>query len=123
MGSLDKGIVVFEVKEHSGRLFGNTRHDQQTQVLAYDNTKYRFYNPAKQNQNHIKHLKKYSNLPIEIPFISAIVFFEDCDLKEINYVPEHTFVTRANRMEEVLEYIVENYNTAAFPDKWKVVDA
>jgi len=117
-----KGIIVFEVKEYSGWIYGNAKHDQWTQVLAYGNTKYRFYNPVKQNQNHIKHLRKYLDLPNEIPFISVIVFFGDCELKEVNYVPKDTYVTRANRVEKLLEDIEENYSTASFPDKWKVVN-
>lgn len=52
------GIIVFEVKDYSGWIFGNGNQDKWTQVLAYGNWKFRFYNPIKQNENHIRHLKK-----------------------------------------------------------------
>ena len=47
------GIIVFEVKDYSGWIFGNGRYSQWTQVLAYGKEKYRFYNPIMQNNKHI----------------------------------------------------------------------
>ena len=36
------GIIVFEVKDYSGWIFGDGRYTQWTQVLAYGKQKYRF---------------------------------------------------------------------------------
>ena len=39
------GVIVFEVKDFSGWLYGSGNQTQWTQVLAYGKQKYRFYNP------------------------------------------------------------------------------
>ena len=36
------GIFVFEVKDYSGWIFGNGKHNKWTQVLAYGQEKYHF---------------------------------------------------------------------------------
>lgn len=51
------GIIVFEVKDYSGWIFGNGYHNQWTKILAYGREKYRFYNPILQNKGHIEALK------------------------------------------------------------------
>ena len=55
-----QGIVVFEVKDYKGWLFGAGNHNNWTQVLAYRRRKYRFYNPIKQ--------KSYCQLKTYIEF-------------------------------------------------------
>ena len=52
------GIIVFEVKDYSGWLFGSGNQSQWTQVLAYGKQKYRFYNPIMQNNKHVTELRK-----------------------------------------------------------------
>lgn len=115
------GIIVFEVKDYSGWIFGNAKHTEWTKVLAYGKTKYRFYNPIKQNQAHIKNLKDYLKLPNNVPFLSVIVFYGDCELKEINYTPADTFITTSNRALEAVRFIENNYVEVPFGDKWQVV--
>ncbi len=44
------GIIVFEVKDFAGWIFGSGNHTQWTQVLAYGRIKHRFYNPILQKQ-------------------------------------------------------------------------
>lgn len=70
------GILVFEVKDYSGWIFGNGRHNQWTQVLAYGEEKYRFYNPVMQNNNYIAELRKQLGQGDDFPFYSIIVFME-----------------------------------------------
>ena len=82
-----EGIIVFEVKEYSGWIFGSGNNRNWTQILAYGEKKYKFYNPIKQNNTHITELKKTLKQFQKVPFFSIIVFFGDCELKEINYVP------------------------------------
>lgn len=45
------GILVFEVKDLSGWIFGRGNNKEWTQVLAYGNEKHRHYNPILQNKN------------------------------------------------------------------------
>lgn len=116
------GIIVFEVKDYSGWLFGNGSHSQWTQVLAYGKTKYKFYNPIKQNQAHIKNLKAKLSHSAQIPYFSIIVFYGDCELKEINYVPKDTYIIKAHRVLEVINHI-ENSNPAAqYKNKRQIID-
>lgn len=116
-----EGIIVFEVKDYSGWIFGNGNYSHWTKVLAYGKKKYRFYNPIKQNINHIHTLRKQLKQFENIPFYSIIVFYGDCKLKEINYVPEGTFLAKPPRIFEVLKRIRENNEAAPYTNKKEVV--
>jgi len=116
-----EGIIVFEVKDYSGWIYGNGNHSHWTKVLAYGKRKYQFYNPIKQNTNHIKSLKGKLKQFDTIPFYSVIVFYGDCELKEINYVPKGTFLVKAHRVTEVLKLIKKNNEAAPYTDKKEVV--
>lgn len=78
------GIFVFESKNFSGWIFGREHQQQWCQVLPRGRNrsqKEHFYNPIKQNQAHIKHLK--SLLGDNVPMWSVIVFSDRCTLKNI----------------------------------------
>ncbi|MFO8000438.1 MAG: nuclease-related domain-containing protein [Marinilabilia sp.] len=115
------GIIVFEIKDYSGWIFGNGNHSHWTKVLAYGRNKYRFYNPIKQNKNHIETLKGQLKQFKTIPFFSIIVFYGDCELKEINFVPEGTFLVKPLRINEVLKHIKENNEVAPYTNKKEIV--
>lgn len=99
------GIIVFEVKDYSGWIFGNGNQSQWTQVLAYGKKKFFFYNPIMQNNRHIVELGKQLNRFQNIPFYSLVVFYGNCELKNINFVPNGTFIVKANRVLEVVRNI------------------
>ena len=111
------GIIVFEIKEYSGWLFGNGKHERWTQVLNYGKEKHRFYNPIMQNAQHISQLQKY--LKKDIPFFSVIVFYGNCELKDINLVPENTFVTKPHRVMEIIERICRQNTNVNYDEKVK----
>ena len=115
------GIIVFEVKDFSGWIFGNGNHSQWTQVLAYGKSKFRFYNPIMQNNGHIKHLKKQLRQFESIPFYSVVVFYGDCVLKDISFVPEGTFLVKSKRVFEVMKIIANNTEAAPYTDKHEVL--
>lgn len=117
-----EGILVFEVKDYSGRIYGDANYTNWTKVMAYGKKKYRFYNPIKQNNSHIQSLKKQLEQFKNIPFFSIILFYGNCELKEINYVPQGTYLVKAHRLFEVLKHIKKNNETAAFTDKWSVLN-
>lgn len=77
----EKGLFVFESKNYSGWIFGSENQTQWTQMLNR-NTKYRFYNPIKQNAAHIKVLSDYLKLDPDL-MKSYIVFSERCELKKV----------------------------------------
>ena len=117
-----QGIVVIEVKDYSGWIFGNGNQTNWTQVLAYGRKKYRFYNPIKQVNSHILSLKDSLKQFDKIPFFSIIVFYGDCVLKEINYVPKSTIIVRPHRLLEALHSIKLNNDSAPYENKQQVVD-
>lgn len=114
------GIIVFEVKNYSGWLFGRGNQDKWTQVLNYGRDKYRFYNPVIQNIRHVDILQK---LVVEqIPFFSVIVFFGDSELKDITMIPKNTFVTKGYRVLEVVDNIINQNNVIEYKNKDKIVE-
>lgn len=52
------GIIVFEVKDYSGWIFGNENQRYWTQLLDYGKEKHRFYNPVMQNAGHIQVIRR-----------------------------------------------------------------
>lgn len=109
------GVIVFEVKDYSGWIFGNGKQQYWTQVLNYGKEKYRFYNPVMQNARHIIQLRKY--LRMNIPCFSVIVFYGNCELKQINFIPSNTFITRPWAISNVLNNIFDNNNSIQYDDK------
>jgi len=117
-----EGIIVFEVKDFSGWIYGSGSNTNWTKVLSYGRKKYKFYNPIKQNNNHISELRKTLKQFENIPFFSVIVFFGDCELKEINYVPKGTYLVKGHRVFEVLDLIKKENEPTEYTNKREVVD-
>lgn len=115
------GIIVFEVKDYSGWVFGDGRYTQWTQVLAYGEQKYRFYNPIMQNKKHIEDLRKLLQSCGNIKFYSIVVFYGNCELKEISFVPAGTYLVKSTRVHEVMDIIMSNNDPAQYTEKLKVV--
>lgn len=111
------GVIVFEVKDYSGWIFGDGDKSYWTKVLAYGEEKYRFYNPIKQNKNHINALKDKTNQCGDIPFYSIIVFYGDCRLKEISNIPEETYLLYPFQVEDRINYLLENKPQANYTNK------
>ena len=117
----DVGIIVFEVKDYSGWIFGSGNQSQWTKVLAYGKQKYRFYNPIMQNNKHIEELRKRLWQFENVPFYSVVVFYGDCVLKDINFVPNRTFIVKSNRVLEVTKMIITNNEPIQYTNKDEVV--
>lgn len=116
-----QGIIVFEVKDYSGWIFGNGKYREWTQVLAYGQEKYRFYNPIMQNNRHAAEIRKKHRQFENVPFYSVVVFYGDCVLKDINFVPDGTFIVKSERVLEVLDIILSKNEFAPYTDKFEVV--
>lgn len=115
------GLIVFEVKDYGGWIFGKGNQNQWTQVLAYGRDKYRFYNPVRQNAGHIKTLQKQSKQFEKLPMFSVIVFYGDCNLRDISFIPSGTYVTTARRVLDVVDTIIGNNPPANYTDKQEVI--
>lgn len=101
----DVGLIVFEIKDYSGWLFGNETQRQWTQVLNYGREKHRFYNPIMQNAQHIRHLKSY--LGQNIPCFSVIVFYGNCELKNISFMSQNTYLTTQRHVMQIVNEILD----------------
>lgn len=110
------GILVIEVKDLSGWIYGRGNNKEWTQVLAYGNEKHRLYNPILQNNKHIDELKILLNHE-NVPFFSLIVFYGDCELKDINFVPKNTFLVKEKRFKEVFDKILNENPSANYNNK------
>lgn len=100
------GIIVFEVKDYSGWIFGSGHQQQWTQVLNYGKEKYRFYNPVLQNNTHIEEWKKRYREFQNIPFFSVIIFYGDCELKKISNLPYNCYVINDLALHSAYESII-----------------
>lgn len=116
------GIFVFEVKKYSGWIFGSGHHSQWTQVLAYGNSKYRFYNPVMQNSKHISDLKNQLKQFDRIPFYSIIVFYGDCVLKDISNVSGETYIIKAGSVDETMNILLNSREPATYMNKYEIVN-
>lgn len=113
----NKGLIVFEVKNYSGWIYGNEDQTFWTKVLAYGRKKYRFYNPIMQNATHIKALRY--NLPqnLKIPIYSIIVFYGNAVLKNISCSSLNTYVINSNSVCDVIESILNKPVITDFNNK------
>ncbi len=115
------GLLVFEVKDYSGWIFGSGNGFQWTQVLAYGDAKFKMYNPVEQNRRHIVELKKCLKQFETIPFYSIIVFFGDCELKKIENIPQNTYVVKSYEVVSLVIFLIANKSSAEYTDKIQIV--
>ncbi|WP_439480967.1 nuclease-related domain-containing protein [Algoriphagus formosus] len=111
------GLIVFEVKNYKGWLYGTGTQRSWTQVLSYGKLKYRFYNPILQNKNHIQELRNQSPSFRNLPIFSIVVFFGECVFKDISYIPKNTYLIKANRLKEVIKTILKENPPFEYRDK------
>jgi len=114
------GIIVFEVKDYSGWIFGNGNYRYWTQVLSKGKYKYKFYNPIKQNQKHIEVIKRQLTQLNNIPFYSVIVFYGNCKLKQIQDIPNNVFLIYNSDITLTLKSILSNI-PAPYTNKYDIV--
>lgn len=71
----NKGVFVIEVKNWSGKIYGNENSLKWKQYLANGNVENEHYSPIKQNNSHIYNIRNI--IPNKIKVISLIVFIQD----------------------------------------------
>jgi len=111
------GIIVFEIKEYNGWIFGNGNHQKWTQVMAYGREKYYFYNPVLQNKKHIEDLKKQLPQFSTVPFFSVIVFFGNCTFRAMSNIPNDVFFIRPSQIQETIQTIFEQNAPTEYKNK------
>ena len=115
------GIIVFEVKDYSGWIFGNEHQKYWTQILAYGKEKHRFYNPVMQNAGHIQAIRHCLPQNPGIPIYSVIVFFGNCKFKNITCNADKTFIIYPNYIHNVISDILAQPD-ANFGNKFEVMN-
>jgi hypothetical protein len=108
------GIVVFEVKDYSGWIFGKGYQKKWTQVLAYGKEKHRFYNPVMQNASHIDALRKATELLDNVPIYSVIVFDGNCVLRDVSFIPNATAVVKLSNLSKIMRHIEADNDQIAY---------
>lgn len=116
------GIIVFEVKDYSGWIFGKGHQNYWTQVLAYGKEKHRFYNPILQNRGHIETLKQKLDDIADVPFYSVIIFYGRCTLRDISYIPRDTYIGYAGSATSIIGEIIKNNPTVHYRDRQAVIN-
>lgn len=71
----ENGVFIIETKNYAGRIYGNEKQLEWTQVLAYGKVKNKLYNPLKQNATHIFRLNKI--LAKDVRLKSIVVFVQN----------------------------------------------
>lgn len=100
-----KGVFVLESKNYCGWIYGDERKEQW--IVSYPNgEKHFFYNPVKQNANHIRALEEH--LGNKIPFYSIIVFSDRSTLKSLFVQSANVHVIQSIQMQSLLEYYWKN---------------
>lgn len=115
-----QGLLVIEVKDYSGWLFGNEKQKYWTQILNYGKEKYRFYNPLMQNYGHIKALREQSEQLARLPIFNVVLFAGNCTLKNVNYWAYDTFVGYSNNINYVLKKI-KKFSLAQYTDREDII--
>ena len=115
------GIIVFEVKDYSGWIFGNEHQKYWTQLLAYGKEKHRFYNPVMQNSGHIQAIRQCLQQNPDTPIYSVIVFFGSSEFKDVTCNANNTFIIYPRSIQQVVSEILMQPN-ANFGNKYEIVN-
>ena len=115
------GLIIFEIKDFSGWIFGNENQKYWTQVLSYGKEKHRFYNPIMQNSGHINAIQSCLKENPNIPIFSVIVFYGNCELKKIHYNSDKTYIIYPNMIESVVSHILRQPQ-AEYGNKYEIMN-
>lgn len=115
------GIIVFEVKDYSGWIFGNEHQKYWTQLLAYGKEKHRFYNPVMQNSGHIQAIRQCLQQNPDTPIYSVIVFFGSSEFKDVTCNANNTFIIYPRSIQQVVSEILMQPN-ANFGNKYEIMN-
>lgn len=114
------GIIVFEIKDYSGWIFGHEYQKYWTQILAYGREKHRFYNPVMQNAGHIRAIRQCLPQNPEVRIYSVIVFFGNCEFKNITCSADDTFIIYPSSVRQVVSEILRQPD-ADFGNKYEIM--
>jgi len=97
------GIIVIESKNYSGSIYGDENREYWSQYFKTKNGK--FYNPIKQNQKHINHLRRYLDRYDTGPYLkchSVIVFGNMSELRNVYFTSPDVYVINEWNLNDLL---------------------
>ena len=104
---LKNKIFVFESKNYSGWVFGNTRDKYWIQIFP-NGKRYNFYNPTWQNYGHIKTLEeKLKNFP-NLKYYSIISFGYKATLKDIKNFFNDVHITNYYNIDQKIRELTKD---------------
>lgn len=98
-----QGIFVFESKDYGGWIYGHGKDRYWTQTLDFGREKHQFYNPIKQNSNHIKAISDLVDK--RFPIYSFIVFGNEAVLKQISGIPSQCYVCTSLQLPGIIQHL------------------
>ena len=107
----EKGVIVIEVKDFSGWIFGFGNNEKWSHILG--KMKYPFYNPIFQNEGHIRSLKNQLVQYGNIPFYSLIIFYGKCELKKVSDIPIDTMIIKSSSSIKTFNTILQNNDSSS----------
>ena len=114
------GLIVFEIKDYGGWIYGDSHQKYWLQSLAYGREKHRFYNPVMQNRGHIRAIRDNLCRNWGIPIYSVVVFYGSCKLKDVVVDDDNVFVIRPNKIKKVMTDILQK-KPARYGDKREIM--
>ena len=115
------GIIVLEVKDYNGWIFGNEHQKYWTQLLAFGKQKHRFYNPVMQNAGHIQAIRQCLPNNPDIPIFSVIVFFGNSEFKNVTCNADNTFIIYPHSIRQVVADILLQPD-ANYGNKYEIME-
>lgn len=117
------GIIVFEVKDYTGSIYGKGYYQNWLKVVGGGKEKFEFYNPVLQNEGHIDALRRKLRAAADVPFYSVIVFYGNCKLKKISDLPYKTYVCYASEVRKTVAKIKKDHYKVRYNDRPAVLAA
>lgn len=114
------GLIVFEIKDYGGWIYGDSHQKYWTQSLAHGHEKHKFYNPVMQNRGHIRAIRDNLCSNWGIPIYSVVVFYGDCKLKHVKVDDENVYVIRPSKLKKTVISILRKPE-ARYGDKREVM--
>jgi hypothetical protein len=74
-----------------------------------------------QNKKHVEDLKKVYHFD-DIPFFSMIVFFGDCEFKNLIDLPSRPFLTKSDKVINIFNEILESNQIAKYDNKLEIAN-
>ena len=99
-----RALICIEVKNINGtKIYGSGNEKEWVKVIGEN--KHMIKSPILQNDKHIDHIIKMTN--IKMPIVSLIIFDSaSCKELEISNIPSHVVVIRSNELDSTLEGII-----------------